>query len=215
MADRLRRRLDRGIATLGLDLDGGQQELLLTYQGLLAQWNKAFNLTAIRDPEQMIVRHLLDSLAVLPHLEGGRFADVGTGPGLPGIPLAIADPSRQFVLLDSNGKKTRFLFQVKRQLGLSNIDIVESRVEAWQPALGFDGITTRAFADLSLTCAQCAHLLQPGGRIYALKSQQVDREIAALTDDWTVEDNVALSVPGLAESRWLTVLSRRGLQEHS
>jgi 16S rRNA (guanine527-N7)-methyltransferase len=207
----LRDRLASGIAQLGLDVSDEQIAALLRYRDMLERWNKAYNLTAIRDPMEMVVRHLLDSLAIAPHLHGHHFVDVGTGPGLPGIPVSIVKPETHWWLLDSNGKKTRFLFQVKSQLGLSNIDIVESRVETWQPGRTFDGVVTRAFADIARTCDQCRHLLASDARLYAMKSQLVGTELSELGDNFELEENIELSVPGLGESRWLTVL---GLSPH-
>ncbi len=215
MADHLRSLLGAGAQALGVDLDATKTDRLLCYQQLLARWNKAFNLTAVRGDEAMIVRHLLDSLAIAPHLHGAQFADVGTGPGLPGIPLAILYPERHFSLLDSNGKKTRFLFQVKSQLGLSNIDIIEGRVEQWQPEESFDGVITRAFAELALTCSLSEHLLTRGGRLYAMKSQSIARELETLPESFALVDNIPLTVPGLEESRWLTVLAHQVKQEQS
>lgn len=215
MADRLHALLSAGASALGVALDAGKTDLLLTYQQLLARWNKAFNLTAVRGDEAMITRHLLDSLAIAPHLRGNRFADIGTGPGLPGIPLAILFPERHFWLLDSNGKKTRFLFQVKSQLGLSNIDIIEGRVEEWQPGESFDGVITRAFAELALTCSLSEHLLAGDGRLYAMKSQSIARELESLPEHFSLVDNIPLTVPGLDESRWLTVLAHQLKQEQS
>lgn len=208
MADQLASTLANGIAKLGLSVTPAQQQQLLAYQALLSRWNKAYNLTAVREPLDMVVRHLLDSLAVAPHLSGQCFVDVGTGPGLPGIPLAIVHPEQHWWLLDSNGKKTRFLFQVKTQLGLSNIDIVESRVERWQPRRSFDGVVTRAFADIAQTCEHCEHLLGDNARLYAMKSQLVDVELESLDKRFAIQDNIALDVPCLGESRWLTVLRR-------
>ena len=207
MDKHLRDRLVDGVIRLGLTISEPQIALLLGYRDMLERWNKAYNLTAIRDPMDQVVRHLLDSLAIAPHLEGKDFVDVGTGPGLPGVPLAILQPEQRWWLLDSNGKKTRFLFQVKSQLGLSNIDIVESRVETWQPGRLFDGVVTRAFADIHRTCEQCRHLLAETSRLYAMKSALVETELAQLGDDFTLHDKIALSVPGMDEPRWLTALS--------
>ena len=146
---RLTTLLQQGCDDLEVCIAASQRQQLLEYVALLAKWNKAYNLTAVRDEAQMVVRHLLDSLAVVPYLTGKRLIDVGTGAGLPGIPLAILFPEREFHLLDSNGKKTRFLTQVKNELGLTNLQVVNSRVEAFEPGQPFDGITSRAFASLA------------------------------------------------------------------
>ncbi len=143
-----REQLDSGLSRLGLALDRAQQEGLLGYLGLLLKWNRVYNLSAVRDPREMVGRQLLDSLAVAPYLHGDRVLDLGTGAGLPGIPLAIAEPRRRFTLIDSNGKKTRFVQQSVIELGLGNVEVVRARVEAFRPDLGFDTVTARAFASL-------------------------------------------------------------------
>jgi 16S rRNA (guanine527-N7)-methyltransferase len=149
MVDKLEALLRSGIKDQSLTLSDIQVKLLLDYLRLLQKWNSAYNLTAIREPEKMLHLHLLDSLSIIPFVKGGNVLDVGTGPGLPGIPLAIVYPERNFTLMDSNGKKTRFLFQVKNELGLGNVKEIQSRVEAYQPTKQFDAITSRAFTSLS------------------------------------------------------------------
>jgi len=195
--------LSRGCAALGLDLGERAQAGLLDYLGLLHKWNHTYNLTAVRDPAQMVTRHLLDSLAVAPHLDGSRVLDVGTGAGLPGVPLALACPGRELHLLDSNGKKARFLFQVKTALRLDNMVVHRARVEAFAPEAPFDAILSRAFASLGEMFEHCRPLLAPGGRMLAMKGARPDDELRALDGkgvDLTVN---ALSVPGLAEQRHL------------
>lgn len=199
----LHRRLADGIAALGLALDAGQQERLLAYLALLVKWNKAYNLTAIRDPLEMVTKHLLDSLAVLPHLHGARVLDVGSGAGLPGIPLAIADPQREYTLLDSNGKKTRFLLQAKGELGLSNLSVVHSRLEQYRPGQLFDTVTARAFASLADMTAGAASLLAPGGALLAMKGEYPQQELDALPPGFAVREIIALTVPGLEAQRHL------------
>ena len=205
------KQLKSGASQLGLSLSAAQQQHLLTYLELLIKWNKAYNLTAIREPSEMLVRHLLDSLAVvphlLPHIEGGeRILDVGTGPGLPGMILAILYPSADISLLDSNGKKTRFLFQVKSSLNLSQVSIINERVEAYHPAQPFDIITSRAFASLYDMTHWCQHLLAQGGRFKAMKGVYPEAEIAAISQDYQLIDGQRLEVPGLAEERYLISL---------
>ncbi|MEH6466554.1 MAG: 16S rRNA (guanine(527)-N(7))-methyltransferase RsmG, partial [Porticoccus sp.] len=151
--------LREGLQQLSLALSDQQVSLLMEYLGLLEKWNGAYNLTSIREPEQMLRLHLLDSLSIAHLIKGERIIDVGTGPGLPGIPLAITYPERQFTLMDSNGKKTRFLFQVRTQLGLTNVTEIQSRVEEYQPTRRFDGVTSRAFTSLKDMVEKCAHLI--------------------------------------------------------
>ena len=137
--------------TIGISLSSNQTEQLVTYADLLEKWNRAYNLTAIRNRKEMFDRHLIESLSIAPFLSGMNRIDVGTGAGLPGVPLAIIEPDVHYVLLDSNGKKTRFLAEVKRSLGLSNIEVETMRIESWQPDKLFDAVVTRAFADLVTT----------------------------------------------------------------
>ncbi|MEQ9464266.1 MAG: 16S rRNA (guanine(527)-N(7))-methyltransferase RsmG [Haliea sp.] len=199
--------LSRGITALGLRASTDQQAQLLAYLALLCKWNRAYNLTAVRDPADMVTRHLLDSLALVPRLSGSRCIDVGTGAGLPGIPLAIMFPDREFHLLDSNGKKTRFLFQVKTGLALSNITIHHARVEAFTPAGKFDVVLSRAFASLADMVAGAGHLLQPDGVFLAMKGARPDDEIALLPGRCRVLGVYPLQVPGLDEQRHLVELS--------
>ncbi|MEW6591439.1 MAG: 16S rRNA (guanine(527)-N(7))-methyltransferase RsmG, partial [Pseudomonadota bacterium] len=156
--------LKAGIAALGLALPDGAAAKLLAYLALLDKWNRVYNLTAVRDAERMVSHHLLDSLAAVPFFKGEKVLDVGSGGGLPGIPLAIARPDLQVTLIDSIAKKTAFLLQAKAELGLSNLNVVTSRVEDYKPATGFDVITSRAFSDLREFVTLTRHLLNPGGR---------------------------------------------------
>lgn len=163
--------LDRGLGELALDLPSGTREQLLGYVELLAKWNRTFNLTAIRDPLQMVSHHLLDSLVVIPHLPmppGGRLADVGSGAGVPGIPLAIARPEWQVTLNDVSQKKTAFLRQAAIELRLPNVAVHEGRVQAWRPAERFAVVISRAFAELARFIAACRHLASPGGVLVAM-----------------------------------------------
>lgn len=168
MNEKIEHDLAVGLAQLGLDMPTAA---LLQYLQLLYKWNRAFNLTAIRDMEDMVTRHLLDSLAVLNWIHGDRIIDVGTGAGLPGIPLAIAKPNKQVVLLDSNGKKIHFLQEVKRSLNLSQVEIVHCRVESYHPSQGFDTVISRAFSDLKQMIVWTEHLLTPKGQWLAMKGR--------------------------------------------
>ena len=192
-----------GCAALGLALEPGQEALLLDYLKLLQKWNSAYNLTAVRDPAQMVIRHLLDSLAIAEHLRGNNVVDVGTGAGLPGIPLAILYPQRNFSLLDSNGKKTRFLFQVKTALRLDNMQVHHQRVESFRPPELYDAVLSRAFASLADMVAGCRHLLAGEGRFFAMKGTYPEQEVAALETACEVIAVHSLAVPGLSEQRHL------------
>ncbi len=208
MDARLLDQLQRGCAAMELEVGPDQQELLLAYLELLLKWNSAYNLTAVREPAQMVTRHLLDSLAIAPHIgrqKEGRenIIDVGTGAGLPGIPMAILFPGTQFCLLDSNGKKTRFLFQVKTALGLDNMRVHQARVESFQPPELFDAVLSRAFASLADMVAGCKHLLAPGGRFLAMKGAYPAQELALLESAYAVSDVRTLVIPGLDERRHL------------
>ena len=191
---------------MGLELEHRQAELLLAYLELLLKWNKAYNLTAVRDPAQMVTRHLLDSLAIAPHLRGQDIIDVGTGAGLPGIPLAILFPDRRISLLDSNGKKTRFLFQVKTALCLDNMLVHHARVESFRPPALYDAVLSRAFASLADMVAGCKHLLVPTGSFLAMKGAYPADEVMALDPAYAVKAVHALDVPGLGEQRHLVEL---------
>ena len=195
----------KGLAALSIDEQRAAS--LYEYLQLLQKWNKPFNLTAIKKAEEMIPKHLMDSLSVLAHLGGARrVCDVGTGAGLPGIPLAVCCPETEFVLLDSNGKKTRFLHQVRRHLNLSNVTIVEGRAEDYQPDIGFDAVLSRAFADLMRMCQVTQHLLKKNGVWLAMKSQILETEKATLDARVVLVERRALQVPGLNEVRQLAVL---------
>jgi 16S rRNA (guanine527-N7)-methyltransferase len=200
--------LDTGLRALGLD-PRAHAAPLLAYLALLDRWNHAYNLTAVRDPREMVARHLLDSLAMHPHVDGlARLADLGTGPGLPGIPLAIARPALQVTLVESNGKKARFLREAVRTLGLGNARVAESRIEALEMPGAFDAITARALASLPLIVALGGHLLAPGGRLLAMKGTVPEDEIAALPPGWTLRALHRLRVPGLAAERHLVEVGR-------
>jgi 16S rRNA (guanine527-N7)-methyltransferase len=207
----LHTQLAAGIAALGLALPEGAEAKLLDYLALLDKWNRVYNLTAVRDTERMVSHHVLDSLAAVPYFQGGcadliRVLDVGSGGGLPGIPLAIARPELQVTLIDSIAKKTAFLLQAKAELGLANLNVVTSRVEDFRPSTGFDIITSRAFSDLKEFVTLTRHLLKPGGHWLAMKGLMPHEEIAFLPVWVKVSANNALAVPGLEASRHLIVL---------
>jgi 16S rRNA (guanine527-N7)-methyltransferase len=204
---RLSNLLARGLAELDLHLTGAQQAALLGYIGLLAKWNRAYNLTAIRDPAVMVPRHLLDSLTVLPLLCGDRVLDVGTGAGLPGIPLAIARPDVRFTLLDANGKKIRFVRQAVLDLGLTNVTPVQSRVESYQAAEPFSCIVSRAFASLADMLGATGHLLAAEGCWVAMKGPAEGEERSALPAGFAVTTR-AVRVPGLAADHRLLAIVR-------
>jgi 16S rRNA (guanine527-N7)-methyltransferase len=206
--DVLEKTLAAGIDTLGLTVTDSQQALLLRYVALLHKWNKAYNLTAIRDPEQMVIRHILDSLSIAPYMAATHCLDVGTGAGLPGIPLAILFPDKQFSLLDSNGKKTRFLIEAQMQLKLTNISVHTERVEQFTSDRLFDGIVSRAFASLKDMVTGCEALLSSDGKLYAMKGIFPEAELSQLPKHFIVEHSHTLSVPSVEEARHLLLIGR-------
>ncbi|MET0582577.1 MAG: 16S rRNA (guanine(527)-N(7))-methyltransferase RsmG [Pseudoxanthomonas sp.] len=199
--------LSSGLTALGLDA-GALSPPLLSYLTLLDRWNRTYNLTAIRDPREMVTRHLLDSLAMHPFIESGPLADLGTGPGLPGIPLAIAKPRLQVTLVESNGKKARFLREAVRTLGLGNARVAESRAEAVDEPGAYDAVTARALDTLAGIIRVGGHLLKPGGRLLAMKGMRPEEEIAALPAGWSVAALHPLAVPGLVGERHLVIVQR-------
>ena len=203
MLNKLSRLLDKA----GISLSDHQKNQLVAYVDMLPKWNKAYNLTSVRDPNEMLVRHILDSVVVAPYLEGTRFIDVGTGPGLPGIPLSIVRPEAQFTLLDSLGKRVRFLRQVQHELKLDNVQPVQSRVEDFPAEPPFDGVISRAFASLTDMVQWCHHLPGEKGRFYALKGQLPDDEISQLPVEFSVESVIKLRVPELEGERHLVLLT--------
>lgn len=196
--------LASGLAELGLDLPDTTQQQLLAFRDLLLKWNKTYNLTALRDPDQAISHHLLDSLAILPHVGDGPLLDVGSGGGLPGIPLAIARPQLSVRMVDTVQKKATFLQQAAIQLGLKNVAVNHARVEELTGQ--YAQISSRAFAELKLFVELTRHLLAPGGCWLAMKGVRPDDEIAALPADIVVDRIVPLSVPGLDAERHLIIL---------
>ncbi len=207
----LRVKLDALIAQTDLQVSERQREQLVGYVELLNKWNKAYNLTSVREPMEMLVKHILDSIVVSPLLSGERFIDVGTGPGLPGIPLAIMNPDKSFVLLDSLGKRIRFIRQVLHELKIANVTPVQSRVEEFHDDQGFDGVLSRAFASIIDMVEWCHHLPRDKtGLFFALKGQLPQDEIAQLPEWCSVTDIKALTVPELEGERHLVILSRKG-----
>ncbi len=189
-----------GTAALNLNVTEQQIEQLLAFINLIEKWNKAYNLTAIRNREEMVRLHILDSLAILPHLEGQRIIDIGTGAGLPGIPLAICVPESRFMLLDSNAKKTRFVQQVTLELKLKNVDVLHSRVENYRPEQAYDSVLARAFASLADIVKLTAHLVGKNGVLLAMKGQNLDAELAEISAKNAV---ISISVPGTNVERCL------------
>lgn len=202
--------LSTGARSLGVELSSEQEDQLLGYLALLIKWNKAYNLTAVRDPDEMVSRHLLDSLSIAPYIgEAARWLDVGSGGGMPGIPLAILYPGKQITTLDSNGKKTRFQTQVKLELKLANLEVVHSRVEAHQPVVPYDGIVSRAFSSLDDFANWTRHLGDNSSRWLAMKGQHPSEELVALPADFEIDSAHALAVPGCQGQRHLLILRRK------
>jgi len=203
--------LETGLRELNLNCSSLQLEKLLKYLELLQRWNKAFNLTAIRDPLQMVRLHLLDSLAIHPYVQGLKsIIDVGTGPGLPGIPLAILNPEINFTLLDSNGKKTRFLFQAINELKLTNASEINHRVEAYQPNQLFDAVISRAFSSISDMLNQCDHLVSDQGCFLAMKGKKPDSELSQMTKAYKVVEVSEVNVPLIDSERHLIKIIKTG-----
>ena len=204
----LQQQLTSLLAQTDIALTEKQQQQLVQYVELLDKWNKAYNLTSVRLPEEMMIKHIMDSLVVAPHLKGKHYIDVGTGPGLPGIVLAIALPDTQFILLDSLGKRVRFLMQVKHALGLENVTPVQSRVEEYQPSVKLDGVLSRAFASLQDMVYWCSHLIDHSGKFIALKGVFPSDELDSLPAGIKFDEKISLEVPELDAQRHLIILSK-------
>lgn len=203
-----RERLIDGARALGVTLAAAQADALLRLLDELSRWNRTYNLTAITDRGRMLTHHLLDSLSVHAHLHGSTVADVGTGAGFPGLPLAVANPGREFTLVDSGGKKTRFVAHAARVLELANVHPLHARVESLHPQPPFDTVVARAFAPVPELLESVAGLAGPGTRVLAMKGSPTDEEIAAAGPDWRLTARVPLSVPGLGEARTLVAFER-------
>lgn len=205
--------LERGLEALAMPLEPVVREQLLRYIALLAKWNRTYNLTAIRTQEEMVSHHLLDSLAIVPHLpmpaQAAALADVGSGAGLPGIPIALARPGWQVTLVESSAKKAAFLRQARLELGLANVAVEETRVERWHPLQAFSVVVSRAFSRLAEFVAACRHLVAPSGVLAAMKGRDPADEVASLPQGWACAPPIRLSVPMLPAARHL-VLCRPG-----
>ena len=195
-----------GGRALGLELSAQAIAKLVTFIEQLTRWNRVYNLTAVRQPEAMVTHHILDSLTILPWLRGARVLDVGSGAGLPGIPLAIANPALQFILLDSNAKRCRFMMQMIAELQLTNVEVVRSRVEDYRPQILFDSIISRAFASLVDWLRVCQHLCAPGGRFLAMKGSYPEAELESLAEEFRLLSVESLRVPGLDAKRHVLLL---------
>jgi len=203
---RLRAQLLTGAKVLGVDLGKHATDNLMIYIALLAKWNKVYNLTAIEDPPRMVSHHLLDCLAIATYVSGNQVLDIGSGAGLPGIPLAIVLPEKSFVLLDSNGKKARFLTQVVTELELKNVEVVNARVEKYSPAVLFDTVTARAFSSMGQALDQSAHMCAHGGLYLFMKGREPAQEIAEIGANFNVVDTRLLNIPGIDGQRRLIVV---------
>ena len=202
----MKAKLENLLTQAEIQLTDLQKDQLIQLVQLLNKWNKAYNLTSVRDPQEMLVKHILDSIVVSSYLQGDRFIDVGTGPGLPGLPLAIINPTKQFVLLDSLGKRISFIRNAVRELGLTNVEPVLSRVEEYQPEQKFDGVLSRAFASLKDMTEWCHPLPKQDGYFYALKGIYHEDEVQELDKKFEVKDVITLNVPELVGERHLIVL---------
>lgn len=200
-------KLDRLLMQAEINLTDQQKNQLVGFVKLLDKWNKAYNLTSVRNPDEMLVKHILDSLVVSKHLHGEKFIDVGTGPGLPGIPLAIANPDKQFVLLDSLGKRITFIKNALRELGITNVTPIQSRVEEYTESQ-FDGVLSRAFASLNDMVDWCYHLPNENGKFYALKGVYDELEVQQIVKRVELVNVLRLSVPELVGERHLVVLQK-------
>lgn len=200
--------LQHNLSQLDISVSEQQQKKLIDYVLMMDKWNKAYNLTSVRDPKDMVLKHLVDSIVIAPHITGQNYIDVGTGPGLPGIPLAILHPDKTFILLDSLGKRVRFMKQVAYELKITNIQAVQSRVEDYQTTLPIDGVLSRAFASLKDMLHWCQHLVDSSGTFLALKGQLPEEEIRQLPAGYSLVEVIKLEVPGLEGDRHLIKIQK-------
>lgn len=206
LEQQLSQKLEILLKQTALSITDQQKAQLVKLILLLNKWNKAYNLTSVRDPMEMLVKHILDSVVVSPYLQGKHFIDVGTGPGLPGLPLAIVNPHKHFVLLDSLGKRISFIRNAIRELGLDNVEAVLSRVEEYHPEQPFDGVLSRAFASLKDMTDWCQHLPKQDGYFYALKGLYHQEEVQELSEKFTIQQVIRLHVPELIGERHLVIV---------
>ncbi|HDR1859955.1 16S rRNA (guanine(527)-N(7))-methyltransferase RsmG [Pasteurella multocida] len=206
LEQQLSQKLEILLKQTALSITDQQKAQLVKLILLLNKWNKAYNLTSVRDPMEMLVKHILDSIVVSPYLQGKHFIDVGTGPGLPGLPLAIVNPHKRFVLLDSLGKRISFIRNAIRELGLDNVEAVLSRVEEYHPEQPFDGVLSRAFASLKDMTDWCQHLPKQDGYFYALKGLYHQEEVQELSEKFTIQQVIRLHVPELIGERHLVIV---------
>lgn len=200
--------LDAGLGDLGLTLPANARRQMETYLAVLQKWNRVYNLTAVRDAGQMVSHHLLDSLAALPYVQGGRVVDVGSGGGFPGVPFAIARPDWRFTLVDSNHKKCTFLRQAVIELSLANVEVAAARVEQYRPAAAFDTVVSRAFSDIPEFLKVAGHLAAPHGILIAMKGVYPNEELAQMPAGFTTREVIRLQVPGLQATRHLVLLAK-------
>jgi 16S rRNA (guanine527-N7)-methyltransferase len=204
------KRLSQGLEQLAVSNPEEIKQKLIAFIALLNKWNRVYNLTAIRDPEKMVTHHVLDSLAVAPFIQGADVLDVGSGAGLPGVPLAIVSPARQFVLIDSNAKKTRFIQQAKVELGLNNVVVETTRAERYHPTHLFDTVISRAFSSISQFILTAAALCKPGGVIIAMKGEYPTAELQDIPNGYSIKAILAVEVPLLVAQRHIVCISPSG-----
>jgi 16S rRNA (guanine527-N7)-methyltransferase len=207
-ADPLEKTLVVGAREMGIVLGAAQAQALLRLTGELGEWNRRFNLTAITDPAEMVRKHLLDSLSPQPYLQGARIADVGTGAGFPGLPLALVNPERRFVLIEATGKKARFVLHAAKLIGLANVEVIPARAENWRGAAPFDCVLARALGKLGEFVRVAGHLCAPGGRMLAMKGRRPAAEIRELPAGWRSVAVHDIRIPGLAAERCIVELGR-------